>query len=240
MQSDFRALYPTPKGMGFTARRINNFTKFVYNMVKICALSDLHGFEPDIDPCDLLIVAGDCTSGNSAYEWSRFFTWFMRSDAKNKVLVGGNHDNVLHDEFSPDLTHQRNLYFRYLLNSSTDVDGLKIWGSPCTPIFDGVNKHFSYFMYKKDEHPWDQIPDNIDILVTHGPPKGILDQDSNEKRCGCSLLLNRVKQVKPKIHIFGHIHQGYGVKKLNGTHFYNVAINDEYYIPCRKPTYIEL
>lgn len=207
--------------------------------MKICAVSDLHGFYPEIESSDLLIVAGDCTYTNKQSEWDDFFKWLESTPAKNRILVGGNHDNLLFNKYIGKYGGTgENHPFYYLCNEEVTLDGFKIYGSPNTPWFPGVRDSFSYFMYKDGKDPWDLLYDGIDILITHGPPRGILDESIRKKKVGCPVLLDKVRETKPKLHIFGHIHEGHGHKKIGETDFYNVAINDENYIPHRKPTYI--
>lgn len=115
----------------------------------------------------------------------------------------------------------------YLNDSSVEIEGIKIWGSPITPWFN--DWAFNRDRGSEIKKHWDLIPDDIDILVTHGPPFGILDETVYGKRTGCEELLLRVYQVKPKYHIFGHIHKDYGSFTKGEITFINASVLDDWY-----------
>ena len=125
----------------------------------------------------------------------------------------------------------------YLQDDFVEVDGVKIYGSPWQPWF------FDYaFNLPRDGEEiyekWQKIPEDTDILVTHGPPQGILDISGdpyNISDLGCMFLKKRVAEIKPKIHVFGHIHGSYGYKYENGTHFFNASVLDEKRYYTNKP-----
>jgi predicted phosphodiesterase len=191
-----------------------------------------------IPEADLLIHAGDaCLDGNS-HEVSEFFDWFCSLKAKHKVFVAGNHDGLF--EKSPDLA--RSMVPKgvtYLEDSMTEVEGLRIWGSPWQPEFQ--NWAFNLPRGPLLKGKWDLIPAGIDILVTHGPPMGVLDWGFYSKaNVGCEDLADAVLRVKPRLHVFGHIHGSYGLKKTESTLFVNAAMCDEGYRPVRDPVVVEL
>jgi Icc-related predicted phosphoesterase len=123
------------------------------------------------------------------------------------------------------------------------VDGIRIYGSPWQPFF--CNWAFNLRTSKELKEKWDLIPEGIDILVTHGPPYGYGDKlaengSSPGENVGCKELLKAVERVKPKIHAFGHVHEGFGVYTLNNTILINASICDEYYRVINKPTEVSL
>jgi Icc-related predicted phosphoesterase len=143
--------------------------------------------------------------------------------------------------------------FEYLCDSGTEFGGLKIYGSPWTPEF------FQWAFMKKRgpelKAVWDKIPDDVDILITHGPPYGILDKvdlssrGDEFKHAGCEDLLRRLEDIKPKLHVFGHIHSDGGKQLIykrpghgseNNTLCVNASIMDEDYNPVNRPVDIEL
>lgn len=204
----------------------------------ITAISDLHGYMPKLPGGDLLIVAGDLTASNDTDEYLIFNDqWLAKEGAKYQkiVWIAGNHDGAL----------EGGLFFStvenavYLCDSGTEFEGVKIWGSPYTPTF-----YNWYFMGNRGtdiKKHWDLIPPSTDILVTHGPSYGILDTNSEGKHCGCEDLLNRVQTVKPKLHIFGHIHEAYGTYQMvNGPKCINASYVNEHYNPVNKPIRIVL
>lgn len=123
-----------------------------------------------------------------------------------------------------------------LLHEAKEVQGIKIFGSPWTPFF-----HAWAFNYKEDKAKelWDQIPDDTQILMTHGPAKGILDLTMRSKEnVGCPVLLDKITELDKKdlrFHLFGHIHETYGRTKVGNIEFLNSAIMNVYYQPKNKP-----
>ena len=208
--------------------------------MKIDCISDLHGFKPVLEGGDLLIVAGDLTARDTQEEFNAFCEWIKKQDYKKKVVIAGNHDGILLDypyRYIGDA--------HYLCDSGCEFEGLKIWGSPWTPEF--CDWHFMKERGAPIKEKWDLIPDDTDILITHGPPFGILDQVTissrgrgREKFAGCEELREAMFRVKPKLHVFGHIHsQGGKLVDLVTTICINAAIMDEDYMPVNKPIRIE-
>src|SRR3954464_4611618 len=164
-------------------------------MCKILALSDLHGYLPDIPPCDLLILAGDYSPGAKDRDWlmGPFTTWLRKLPAKEIVGTAGNHDW----EFQRAPEAYRGLPWHYLQDSGIELFGLKLYGSPWTGQF------FNWAFMKEDEDLgpiWDKIPPGVDILITHGPPKGILDHNALSFKCGSQTLWDKVRQIQPRVH----------------------------------------
>ena len=205
----------------------------------IDCISDLHGFPPPLPGGDLLIVAGDLTARDTASEYLKFFSWLMQQSYKKIILIAGNHDGEIEKGFVEVKFYQGSRIV-YLEDSYTEYEGLKIWGSPWTPTFGSW--HFMQDRGAPIKEKWDLIPDDTDILITHGPAYGILDQvkESSRKKgedrfAGCKELRNAIFRVKPKLHVFGHIHE-MGCKKVNltTTTFVNACIMDEKYRPIHS------
>lgn len=222
--------------------------------MKVDCISDLHGEYPVLEGGDLLIVAGDLTSNDSEKAWCEFENWIFGQNYKEKVIIGGNHDNFLSTQNEHNFwRYWDKINVTYLCDSGIELEGLKIWGSPWTPWFKQVNSHATNFM-KPDidlDQYWDLIPDDTDILITHTPAYGILDGveqfDGTLFHCGSQTLFNTLrKRVRPKLHIFGHIHEGYGVEKLMPRHDGTMmqSINCSYvnglYEPVNKLIRVEL
>jgi len=202
-------------------------------------LSDTHGLhnQVQIEPCDILIHAGDFTNLGEKDVHNSFVEWFEEQPAKHRILIGGNHD--LHLSNFPNNIHTFNDHgITYLEDEMTVVDGIKIYGSPWTPRFGD----WAFMMSRETiGYMWDKIPDDVDILVTHGPAYGILDQPwGGYEHVGCKSLLDKIMQVRPKIHLSGHIHGSYGEKLFNGIQFYNVSVCGEDYKVQNKPVTIEV
>jgi Icc-related predicted phosphoesterase len=213
----------------------------------IVAISDTHNKHEKIviPECDLLIHAGDASFNGTDSELTKFAEWLHKQPAKYKIFVPGNHEEGLEKDWEkgtrlliegcPDLI--------ILNDSGITLDGVKIWGSPITPWFH--DWAWNRRRYEINVH-WDQIPTGTNILITHGPPQCILDRlhsiDGTPKGAwaGCPYLRQKIREVKPDLHIFGHIHYHGGNREhQEGTSFYNVAICDEMYAPTNPVTEIE-
>lgn len=182
----------------------------------IDCISDLHGSYPDLEGGDLLIVAGDLTASDQEAQYDDFWRWLCYQNYRRKVVIAGNHDGFLAE--NPDHLMDGGDDISYLCDSGTEFEGLKIWGAPWTQWFHGVNPHCKAFMKasgKLKKH-WDMIPDDTDILVTHGPAQGYLDscfdrRTGDVRHVGCRDLTFRMHELpKCRLHVFGHIHEGYG------------------------------
>lgn len=196
--------------------------------MKITAISDTHLAVPFLEGGDLLIHAGDLTSRGSRSEVESQLKWIAEQDYRHKVFVPGNHDFLFEKEpaVGRDLCKQYGITL--LMNEFVDIEGLKIWGSPVTPYF--FNWAFNAF---DDElkRTWKAIPSGIDILVTHGPPYGVMDLTLRGPRAGCRFLREKVLEIKPRVHIFGHIHEGYGQKLEDDIFYINASLMTVRYEP---------
>jgi Icc-related predicted phosphoesterase len=221
--------------------------------MKIVLISDTHGKHSQIvvPEGDMIIHAGDiCNSGKSMNEVNRFLDWYQSLSHKHKIMIAGNHDFPFEDDFLAGGDYVKtytNGSVIYLDDSGVEIEGKKIWGSPVQPWFHSWA--FNRYRGKDIQQHWDLIPSDIEILITHGPPYGIGDllipkhrkigQDPN---VGCEDLLNTIEsRLKSlKLHVFGHIHSGYGiVKNLNPPMFINASVLDDDYQSVNKPIVIE-
>ncbi len=207
----------------------------------IDCVSDMHGYFPKLEGGDLLLVAGDLTARDEPHEFEVFKEWLGKQKYTKKVLIAGNHDNFLVHLQKP------KEYFKeaiYLCDSGTEFEGLKIWGTPWTKNFNGQNprcKAFGYDLGTQMLEKFELIPDDIDILITHSPPEGILDK-TWRSRVGCPHLRDKVlKMPKLKLHLFGHIHEGYGTEEgETGIKFVNASFVNESYEPIHTPVRVIL
>ena len=202
--------------------------------MKIIAISDLHGFLPEIPPCDLLLIAGDiCPTSNHRVpfqaEWLNtvFRVWLESLRQVGKVIgIAGNHDFIFQNAahlVPPDLN------WIYLEDSLTEYRGLRIWGTPWQPWFHDWAFNFLPGPAGEDQatRKWTQIPNDTAILVTHGPPQHILDETIRGRHVGCPQLLHRIHQLKAlKLHVFGHIHESYGTHIEDGVLHVNACTCD--------------
>lgn len=162
--------------------------------------------------------------------------WLGTLPHQHKVIIAGNHDWL----FQHRPTFARSLITNaiYLEDSKTEIDGLKIYGSPWQPEY--MSMAFNLPRGRALAEKWDMIPRGLDILITHGPPYQILDEVPSGERVGCEDLLDAVRRVRPRLHIFGHIHHSYGQIKVDSTEFANASICDESYLPANPPLVFDL
>lgn len=212
-------------------------------ILNIAFLSDTHRrhMSVRIPPCDILVCCGDITSSRGAtglQELDNFLRWMVRESKGAKcVLVFGNHDWV----GATYLPECRILCERHgvtlLHDSGATVEGVSFWGSPSTPEFCGWA-----FMYSPHEAAeiWGRVPEGVDVLVTHGPPFGVLDRTEFGIHVGCPELCQRVGCITPVVHAFGHIHEAHGVHMGHSTCFVNASVVDRYAHEFYEPTVITL
>jgi Icc-related predicted phosphoesterase len=219
-------------------------------MTKIVCISDTHcKFQfLTIPECDILISAGDYSFKGTINEVANFHRWLEQQPAKHIVSVQGNHEVGVQNNFglSKAVAEHGCPRVNFVDEGLVEVEGLKIYCSAITPFFHNWawNRHPGEDIQKH----WDRIPSEIDVLVTHGPCYGILDSVRDHdylkgeylRHCGCPQLLEKVKEIKPKYHIFGHIHDSYGQRMEHGVNFVNASICDESYEPTNKPIIIEI
>lgn len=226
--------------------------------MRCVVISDTHGMyrKVDVPDGDVLIHCGDIF--RAAYprpdEYRDFVEWLDCQPHKYKICIAGNHEKGLERASAYfDVLMGKRTNYHYLENSGIEIarepssrriEGVKFWGSPYTPEF------FDWAFMKKRgaeiKEVWDQIPEDTDVLITHGPPFGVLD------RCpfpvGCEELLLAVERINPQYHCFGHIHEGYGTDgvmqlgdwALDTTEFINASICTGDYRPINKPIVFDI
>jgi len=223
--------------------------------LSVTAIGCLHGHYPKLDGGDLLIVTGDLTARHTREEFYDFANWMRNQDYEDKIVIPGNHDTWFEKCDTWDIKNWLNIgEFEFLCDSGTEIiyeednieleKTIKIWGSPWSLWFEGINPHCTAFTGTEEElaDKFALIPHDVDILVTHSPPFGILDSVDKGKRLTGSLSLrNRMMEVKPRIHVFSHIHE-WGGKRLDTTltKCINCSIMNEHYQPINKPIRINL
>ena len=201
--------------------------------MKIVCVSDTHNKlgQFKVPDGDVLIHAGDATGLGTIPEIVKFNRQLGELPHRVKIFVPGNHDWLF--QSSPALAIEIMTSCRVLIDASTEVEGINIYGSPWTPEF------FNWaFMKKRGQEirkVWDRIPKELDILITHGPPAGILDTTYHGDGCGCEELALAVNRTKPRFHVFGHIHSSSGRIKKEDTTYINASLLDDFYFPTYLP-----
>lgn len=208
--------------------------------MKFVAISDTHCRHRSLrlPKGDVLLHAGDIGYRSSREEVVDFLDWFGKQPFAHKIFIAGNHDFFFEKEKSQAIQRLIPEGVHYLKDEALVIDGVKIWGSPYTPWF------FRWAFNKKRGAPlarhWGNIPTDTDVLLTHGPAYGILDTVINEQNAGDKDLLSRVLQVRPKVHVFGHIHEAYGSVKRHGIKFINACLLNEMYELANKPVTFDM
>ena len=196
--------------------------------MKILHISDTHGSHRRIrslPDADVLVHSGDFTINGSEQEALDFMDWFCDLPHPQKIFICGNHDDCLYSATIDGLDNN----VHYLCNSGVEIEGLKCYGIPMFMddcITDRQTKHYA------------NIPEDTDILITHTPPFSILDFEDGVNY-GSEELLARITAIKPRLHLFGHIHSQHGTTTLGRTTFSNGAIMNADYSNLRKPILID-
>ena len=221
--------------------------------IKIIACSDIHGdVDFDVDPCDILIIAGDiCISNRGADKiirqeaWLRlcFSEWVKKQPAKEIVAVAGNHDWIW--EHNPELVPHIADNFHYLCDEEINLFGLRIYGTP-------QQKAFNRWAFNRNDDQlrfyYDNIPDDLDILIVHGPPHMIFDgveRFGELEHHGCKILRERLLTMRkpPRFVFSGHFHREYGKKQVEEfpqTTFVSCSLLDENYERLKNPLSMEI
>jgi Icc-related predicted phosphoesterase len=192
--------------------------------MRIVLLSDTHGLygQLSVPPGDLLIHAGDAGRRGTLEELRAFNEFLGRLPHPHKIFVAGNRDYSFQRQ--PEVSRKMLTNAVYLQDDEVTVDGVRIYGSPWQPPF--MDTAFNLPRGEPLREKWALVPEGIDILVTHTPPFGIGDRTSRGESVGCEDLLEAVLRIKPRLHVFGHIHEGYGQYNKNGILFINASVTD--------------
>lgn len=184
---------------------------------------------------DVLVFAGDFTASTRqlATQLHRFNSWLGQLPHLHKVIVAGNHDEMLenHPESCQYFTNAH-----YLQDSGITISGLRFWGSPWQPTF----RNWAFNCSEPElAEKWSKIPWSTDVLITHGPPSGTLDL---ARGCplGSTSLASALESIKPKIHVFGHIHEGYGIVEKDNTMYVNASVCTAAYAPTNPPIVLDI
>jgi predicted phosphodiesterase len=218
--------------------------------VRIVCLSDTHNRHDAlrVPDGDVLVHAGDATMHGSAEEIAAFDAWLGSLPHRHKLLIAGNHDFLF--EQRPRSARELIRNATYLEDSGAELDGLRFWGSPWQPWF--FDWAFNLRRGAPLKEKWALIPEGTDVLVTHGPPHGVLDRvggvvprlmaaaTGGREHVGCEELRDAVLRLRPRVHVFGHIHEGYGEESLDGIRYVNASCCDRSYRPANLPLVVDL
>jgi len=211
--------------------------------MKIVCISDTHGKHRqfEIPDGDVLVFAGDImTHGFNHVEIMDFNAWLGELPHKHKIVIAGNHDRLF--ETNPSYSRGLLTNATYLENSGCEIEGIKFWGSPYTPAF--CNWAFNLEPWELSDN-WKQIPSDVDVLITHGPPLGYNDKaHPTHEHLGDGVLRDIIEIVQPYLHVCGHIHGGHGWFEMGNPEYPTACVNaslvNEAYAPVNKPIVVEI
>lgn len=223
--------------------------------MRVCHLSDTHDVHQDFnllvpEDTEIVFFTGDMTYKGAEWELNILLEHFIRLKQRIPHIVGclGNHE--LGAEGKEDEWKMRFASAGVILldHESVEIEGIKIFGSPYSPwFFDWAYSYHNPKMgtqqgddQKDGTEVWASIPEDTQVLLTHGPPQDILDL-CRGGHVGCSVLRHRIEQIPSiKYHMFGHIHEGHGLDKINGVTYSNGSIMDGKYRFVNKPNCFDL
>ena len=207
-------------------------------MVRIVAVADTHGMHDQmhLPDGDLFIHAGDFTTRGSLRDVARFDRYLAGLPHRHKIVIAGNHDLCF--EATPDRARSLLRHATYLQDQAVMVAGLHIWGSPWQPWF--FDWAFNLPRGRALRQKWQLIPEGTDLLITHSPPMGRLDVTVSGQHAGCEELLQAVLRIRPRLHVFGHIHEGAGLIEEGQTTLVNASICTAAYRPLNPAVVIDL
>jgi Icc-related predicted phosphoesterase len=203
--------------------------------VNIVAVSDTHGRHRDLEipEGDVFVHAGDLTKTGTIDELRDVAEWIEGLSFSHKVIVAGNHDFCLEHPAKRDEAEHLLADFTYLRDESAGIDGLNFWGSPWTPVYG----QWAFQKQRGDEIAgvWESVSDGVDVLVTHGPPRGIGDRTRGGKQVGCQQLRECIRGCRPRLHLFGHIHEARGDWTVEGIQCVNASVTTVGYGAVQPP-----
>jgi Icc-related predicted phosphoesterase len=207
--------------------------------MRVIVIADTHGSENELilPDGDTLVHCGDYSAQGTFHDLVAFNYWLGKQPHKYKICVSGNHDQYA-STVGPSVTQEFLSNAIYLENSGVYIEGKTFWGSPYTPLFG----HWAFMKKRGNDIAklWQMIPQEADMLITHGAPQGILDINEHHESCGCYDLRQAIQKRRIHHAVFGHIHEGYGSITLDNTIYSNCSVLNAHYELVNKPVVIDL
>ncbi|NJN15121.1 MAG: metallophosphoesterase [Oscillochloris sp.] len=205
--------------------------------MRIVVISDTHGMHEQVGvpEGDVLIHAGDLTAHGELDELRALNEWLGRLPHRHKLVIAGNHDWICAEmpAYMPKIFSNG----VYLCDSAVQIGELRFYGSPWQPRF----LDWAFNLDPPElRRVWAQVPTNVDVLITHGPPQGMLDLTVYGVDAGCAELWAELARIRPRLHVFGHIHEGYGTAEYDGMIFGNASSCTVRYQPINPPLVFDL
>lgn len=210
--------------------------------MRIAFISDTHGHKVALPDADVLVHCGDALLHGTEKEFLNFIRWIDRAAKHEYILyVPGNHDFYVQENPEKAIRLAESIDMTLLIDRAVVIKDTKFYGSPWQPWFhDWAYNFASWDDGSEARSKWAEIPQDTDVLITHGPPRDMRDETEEGERVGCPHLCDRVLAVKPKIHAFGHIHEGYGSTREGETWYVNASTCNRRYAPVNAPITVDL
>lgn len=214
--------------------------------MRVVCISDTHcqHSRVKIPAGDVLVHTGDFSACGNERELDGFVKWMAKLPHQHKVVVAGNHDRFVQRSPLKALEYFENAGIFYLQDASVSIDDIEFYGSPWQPAF--MNWAFNLDTPEELKEMWDRIPGSTDVLLTHTPPYGQHDlvetpgSPNNGEHVGCRELTKAIARIRPTVHVFGHIHEGYGWSWDDGVYYVNAATCTARYRPTNLPIVFDL
>ncbi|MFC1879552.1 metallophosphatase domain-containing protein [Chloroflexota bacterium] len=206
--------------------------------LRIVVISDTHSLhhQVNIPDGDILVHAGDLTDTGTQAQVGAFNDFWATLPHRHKIVIAGNHD--FYFEQSPQEARALLTNCNYLQDEAISIESLKFYGSPWTPWF--YDWAFNLQRGAPLREKWEMIPPDTQVLITHGPPSGYGDRTTRGEQTGCADLLDAVARIKPWLHIYGHIHEGAGIRRTKYTTFLNASSCDLMYQPVNPAVVVDI
>lgn len=202
--------------------------------MRLVVISDTHGFHrtmgepgyPALPEGDVLIHCGDYSRDyGSAIDTERFAAWMSKQKHAHKIVCPGNHDYAVYENPAWAANLFRKSGIHMIGQKPLTINGVVFDGGPWMPL-SGREPPWGFEMEERDrERLWSRVHDDVDVLVSHVPPHGILDHTLSFSHLGCPVLREHVYRIRPRVHLFGHVHESRGSKNVDGIDFVNVSSN---------------
>lgn len=205
--------------------------------VRLVIIADTHGLHDSLElpEGDVLIHAGDLTKRGAVPEVRAFDRYLGTLPFEHRIVIAGNHDFCFQQQ--PEEARRLLTNAVYLEDEAVVIRGIKFYGSPWQPWF--FDWAFNLHRGAPIREKWQLIPRNTDVLITHGPPAGFGDRTVSGDKVGCEELSKVIEKVRPRVHAFGHIHEGYGQWSERGTTYVNASTCDFHYEPSNPPVVLD-
>ncbi len=208
--------------------------------LRVVAVADTHGLHDQIEvpPGDFFVHAGDLTREGRLEDIRVFDDWLATLEHRHKIVIAGNHDFAFERKAEAQAARELVRSGVYLQDEAVTLEGVRFYGSPWQPWF--YDWAFNLPRGEPLREKWERIRSDTHVLITHGPPQGHGGVTQSGVDAGCEELLAAVERIRPAYHVFGHIHEAYGVTSNGETTFVNASVCTLAYQPTNAPVVFDI